>query len=490
MNDGSAHDGPSAVELLAALHDALLPKGLPVPQRVEIAARYLLAEDDNGAGGDWFDAIPLPDGRVVVVVGDVVGHGVGASVTMGELKTLFDERVRVDGDIVAALEMLDARARRVREARSTTVCVCVLDTRSGELTYCTAGHPPPVLVGVDRTASYLPGTGAGPLGSGRGFPVGRQQLREGDVLLLYSDGLVERPGRTPGQGMVELLQVAESIARSGAEDATPEQLVERVSRRTVEVLTRGTGYTDDITLLALQVVEPTPPLELRLRAEADSVRAARSGLRDWLAGLRVTDLDQVALLHAVGELVSNAVRHGHPDEDDGMVEVTALLTDDGLVDVAVSDHGRWREPGPGEGGRGLAIASGFLDELEVRHDEHGTRARGRHRLGHPAALLRGTRTAAAEPPTSRAGLGIDDDVLHLVGSLDVRSADELRHACARASRGGTRPITINLTEVDLLSSAAVQALYDARATGAVDILAPMGSPAQHVLDLVHLPYRS
>ena len=488
MNDGPERR-PSRSEILAELHDAVLPKGLPVPQGVEIAARYLVAEDYTGAGGDWFDAIPLPDGRVVLVVGDVVGHGIQASVVMSELKTLFEERVRVDGDVPAALALLDGRATRAAEARSTTLCAVTLDSTTGELTYITAGHPPPVVV-AGGSASFLPTTGAGPLGSGLGFPAGRHRLDEGDVLLLYSDGLVERPGRAPTQGTVELLRVAERAGRRSGPDPG-EQLVERLSRQVLEVLTRSSGYADDITLLALQLVPPIPPLELRLPAVPDAVRTSRADLSAWLGRLRVSELDRTAILHAAGELVSNVVAHAYREVDPGnTLDLEVRLTADGVVHLAVHDRGRWRAADKGEGGRGLALASGFLDALTVEHDDSGTRARGSYRVSHPAVLLRGTASGSPEPPASAAGLGIDDDVLHVAGSLDLRSADELRHACARASRGGTRPVTINLAEVDLLSSAAVQALFDTRAAGPIDLVAPMGSPAQHVLDLVRLPYRS
>lgn len=481
-----------ATDVLAQLHDAVLPKGLPVPQRVELAARYLLAEDDAGAGGDWFDAIPLPDGRVVVVVGDVVGHGIEASVTMGELKTLFEERIRWDGDLVAAFELLDARACRTHAARSTTLCACLLDTRSGELVYCTAGHPPPVIVTAEGSATYLPTTGAGPLCSGRDFATARHQLAEGDLLLLYSDGLVERPGRSPGQATVELLQVAEATVRGESIDAgSDEHLVERVTRQTLERITGNTGYADDITVLALQVVPPTEPLELTVAAIPDAVRTVRADLAEWLARLRVTDLDRVAVQHAVGELVSNAVRHAYASVDvANAVTVSVALTDDGYVEITVADRGRWREPAVQDGGRGLALARGFLDRLDVERDASGTRVSGSCRLSHPASILRGTTTARSEPRANLMGLGIVDDVLHLAGSLDVESAEDLRHACSRASRGGTRPITINLAEIELLSSAAVQALFDARSAGPVELVAPMGSPAQHVLDLVNLPYRT
>lgn len=473
--------------LITELQDAVLPKGLPLPQRVEVAAHYLLAEDDARAGGDWFDVVPLADGRVVIVVGDVVGNGVGASVVMAELKVLFEERVRVDGDLGAALQLLDERAGRVVEARSTTLCACILDTTTGELTYCTAGHPPPILVTADGDGTYLPASGAGPLRSGLGFPTAQARLAEGDLLLLYSDGLVERPGRSASRSTVELLRVAEETVRAVAAPGQP--VVDQVSRRVLELLPRISGYADDITLLALQVVPQVAPLRLRLPAIPDAVRTVRADVGDWLGALRIGALDRTAVQHAMGELVSNVVQHAYAEVDvSNPVEVTIGLAPDGTVELCVADEGRWRPATETTGGRGLAIVAGFLDEFTLEQDDTGTRACGRYRVTHPATLLRGTSTGPRQPQVAPFDLVIEDDVLRVAGELDVRDSEHLRHACARASRGGTRAVTVDLTDVDLLCSAAVQAIYDARSAGPVSLLAPMGSPAQHVLDLVRLSH--
>jgi anti-sigma regulatory factor (Ser/Thr protein kinase) len=474
--------------LLLQLQDAVLPKGLPVLPGVEVAARYLLA-DDADTGGDWFDAVPLADGRMVVVVGDVVGHGIEASVAMGELKTLFEERVRVDGDLVAALELLDARARRLQQSRSTTVCAATLDPATGELCYCTAGHPPPVVVTAEGEAVYLPATGAGPLASGHRFTTARHTLGPGEVLLLYSDGLVERPGRSASQNTVDLLRVAADAVSDAV--AAGEAVASSTCRRTLEQLTASSGYDDDITLLVVQRVPAPPPLSLRLPAVPDALRTVRADLDTWLRALRVAPLDRMAVQHAVGELVSNAVEHAYDDVDvRHPLAVDARLTSGGMVEFVVADRGRWRSNSPDRRGRGLALASGLLDEFELVHDDGGTRACGRHRVSNPAELLRGTSAPASGETSPTYALGVIDDVLHAAGSLDAEAAVDLRAGLNRASRGGSRRVTVDLAEVDLLCSAAVQSLYEARSAGPIELIAPMGSPAQHVLELVRLPYRS
>lgn len=480
---------------LVSLHDALLPDGLPIAPGVELAARYLLAEDGARAGGDWFDAIALPDGRIGLVVGDVVGHGVRASVVMGELRTLFEERVRSDADLVAALGVLEGRAARVPQARAATVCAALLDPATGTLTYCTAGHPPPLVVSATGEATFLPVTGSGALGSGLPFVLGEHRLAVDDLVLLYSDGLVERPGRSTVQNTLDLARVA---ARTVEERGEPgDRTVHRLARAAVERLTQASGYDDDITVLAAQRVPAPVPLQMTVPAFPDTLRAVRQNLGDWLTELGVGQIDELALQHAVGELVSNSVEHAYPAEvsrHEAVVSVSADLLPGGVVEIEVADRGTWRRPGPAGGrGRGLAMASGFSDDLRVTHDEQGTRAVLRQRPSTSVDLLKGSATVAAEIPATMQ-LRHEGGVIELGGALDHRSADELRRRLSYATRGGTISVLVDLGGVSHLGSAGVQVLYDEMIPHRDDpeagltLVAPPGSPAQHVLELVRLPY--
>ncbi|HEX6404379.1 MAG TPA: SpoIIE family protein phosphatase [Pseudonocardiaceae bacterium] len=150
----------------------------------------------------------LSGGRVALVVGDVVGHGVAASAVMGQLRAVLADRLDDSGDITTALAAVDRLARRLPAARAATVCMAVLDPGDGSLSYCTAGHPPPLVIPVDGPPRYLPPTGGGPLGTGSTFPLDKTTLHTGEVLLLYSDGILERPGREITVSTVELAQVA------------------------------------------------------------------------------------------------------------------------------------------------------------------------------------------------------------------------------------------------------------------------------------------
>ena len=202
---------------IVALQEALLPPALPVLPRARIAARYLVAGQEQSAGGDWFDAIPLAGGSVALVVGDVVGHGVAASAAMGQLRAVLTELLAAEADLGRVLARTDAFAARTPALRAATLALAVLDPASGMLRYTTCGHPPPLVISIDGAARYLDGTGTGPLGTGSPPALATSALAPGELLLLYSDGLVERPDRTIGEGMAEL---AEAAAGAAAEPPT------------------------------------------------------------------------------------------------------------------------------------------------------------------------------------------------------------------------------------------------------------------------------
>ena len=484
----------AAKETLMTLQDALLPDGLPIAPGVDLAARYLFAEDGDKAGGDWFDAVALPDGRVVLVVGDVVGHGVRASVVMGELRTLFDERIREGGDLRAALELLEGRATRTPQARATTLCAAVLDPTTGSLTYCTAGHPPPLVVTTAGEALFLPVTGAGPLGSALPLRLGSHQLDAGDVVLFYSDGLVQRPGRSPVQNTLDLARIAADVAREPGAG----RVEQRLCRETVERLTEESGFEDDITVLAAHLVPTPETLEMTVPAFPDTLRAVRQALGEWLTAVGIGQLDELALQHAVGELVSNSVEHAYPPDSprhEAVVTVRAELLPGGVVQIEVSDRGTWQAPGPSHGrGRGLAMASGFSDELEVTHDERGTRAVLRQRPSAGVDLL-ASAGSSGTPDHAPMQVRQDDGVVEILGALDHRSSDELRRRLSHATRGGTIDVVVDLSGVTLLASSGVQVLFEEMLPGlrpsehpGVRLVAPPGCPAQHVLELVQLPY--
>jgi anti-sigma regulatory factor (Ser/Thr protein kinase)/anti-anti-sigma regulatory factor len=237
-----------------------------------------------------------------------------------------------------------------------------------------------------------------------------------------------------------------------------------------------------------------PPLHLVLPAIPDTARVARAELGDWMTRLHVSAVDELSVRHAVGELVANALEHAYDDPGvHDQVRVRFELRPDGILEAEVADEGRWRDGDEtlADRGRGLAMVRGFADEFALSRDDGGTRAVIRHRLTRPAALLRGVATDPGTGPTGRQfSLDVEGTRLRPAGTLGWEGAAELRRALDRSSQGGTRPVEVDLAAVSLLGSAGVQVLVEARAGGEVRLIAPVGSAAQHVLELVQVPYES
>ncbi|WP_248294438.1 SpoIIE family protein phosphatase [Actinoplanes sp. TBRC 11911] len=518
-------------DVVNALQRELLPAGLPVLPGAQVAASYLLADADTAAGGDWFDAVPQPGGRVALTVGDVVGHGVTASGVMGQLRAVIQDRLSDGAGIVEALQAADRLAARVPAAHATTVCQVLFDPVSGAVTYCTAGHPPPLVISAGGRTRYLDGTGGAPLGTGGTFPVGVAHLEVGDVLLLYSDGILERPGRTYAASQAELARIAADSALGRALHESDATAAERVCGQAVELLVRATGHLDDITLLAVQRVPVAGALTLSLPARPVVLREARRALDGWLDGVGATEQDVFVLQHALGELMTNAIEHAFdgvaagsvvdgsgppvdgsassgPSPDGGRgpkVTLRATLTPAGVIEATVTDQGRWREPErQPTRGRGLALTAQLVDSLRVEPGADGTVAQVRHTLVRPARLLDVHQHPAPTPTQTRKTPdepefrvleqpgGHETDVL-LEGPLDTTTAFQARQELLRRSRGGTVAMTVDLSAVTHLSSAGVSALHQvaeqhAEQKAALTLRAASGSPAQVVLEMVALDH--
>ncbi|MEV4539223.1 SpoIIE family protein phosphatase [Asanoa sp. NPDC049518] len=494
-----------ARDVIHALQVALLPSGVPVLPRVEVAASYLLADVHTAAGGDWFDAMPLSDGRLGLVAGDVVGHGVTASAVMGQLRILIQERLTATGDLVAAVAATDRMAARVPGALAATVCVAVLDPASGELAYCTAGHPPPLVLPRGGDGRFLPSSGAKPLGvvPDDTVAIRRDRLEPGDMLVLYTDGILERPGRTVAQATVELAQVATNVAADRALRGDSGTAAERVCTQTLELLTRTTGHADDITLLAARMVDPQPDFALTIGRTPRVLSYVRRELASWLTAAGASKEDVLVLQHAVNELAANALEHAYADTaDPPHVAISATLHDDGRVTTRVRDHGRWRDPRPSSGrGLGLTLAANLADTVVIDHDEHGTRATVRHRLSRPARLLtddqlisRPThRQSAADPFLMFDQPWAGESRIRVDGPVDRESAPAFETHLITATASGTRNLTVDLTGVTLLASVGVAALHRLTTMSTTNraslrLYAPPGSTAHMIMDAVRLPH--
>jgi serine phosphatase RsbU (regulator of sigma subunit)/anti-sigma regulatory factor (Ser/Thr protein kinase) len=347
------------------LQQSVLPQALPEVPGVTFAARYLPGEAGVDVGGDWYDAFALPDGRIALVVGDVVGKGVQAAATMGQLRNslrAFASEHDDPGEVVRRLgRMVDALA----EAPFATLAYLVLDVAGRQCRYVVAGHPPPLLVGRDGAATYLDGGRSLPLGVDGDAPVevADATLETGATIVLYTDGLVERRDAPLDVGLDLVRETAGSVV------AGPDTLIDHVLRRVFE----GAERDDDVAMLVVRL-EPlgADVLDLRLPADRDGLKRMRAALGDWLDELHAGPELRHDVLLAAWEACANAVEHAQ-----GPASATFSLhadRDGSVVRVRVADTGRWRSAGsdPVERGLGLPLMRGLMDRVDIVHEADGT----------------------------------------------------------------------------------------------------------------------
>jgi anti-sigma regulatory factor (Ser/Thr protein kinase)/anti-anti-sigma regulatory factor len=484
--------GRESPELTEAVQRALLPHDLPLLPGVHLSARYAAA-DTKVTGGDWFDAVPLSGGRIALIVGDVAGHGIGASVVMGRLRAVVHDHLKEGVDPNGVLEALDRYAGWEQGARAASVCIAVLDPATGAVAYCTAGHAPPLIASGTGRSRYLTPTGAGPLSTGAAYVCGQDVVDVDDVVLLYSDALLGRPGRTPAEAVRDLLSVSTEALRT---KGTPADAADRVVGLILERLS-GSGFADDVTLLAAQRVRPPQVLRLRLPAEPESLRNVRRQFGAWLAAIAAAAQDVFALQHAVGEVVTNAIEHSPVPGREGHVGFSAELDATGAVAAVVTDDGRWREPVAGASyrGRGLAMATKLVDQVRVQPGAGGTTVKLTHRMRHPVRMDSGVTTRAVGAADAPFALNVsypDGPLLSVSGNVDTAGADKLGDVLLRESRGGTITATVDLSQATRLSSAAIRMLHTAverskRRGRPLHLLAAPGTVARQVMDHGALP---
>jgi serine phosphatase RsbU (regulator of sigma subunit) len=220
------------------------------------------------AGGDWFDAIPMTDGQVALMAGDVPGHGVSASAAMGHLHAVLNELLVAEPGLTVVLARADAFAARSPALRAATLALAVLDPSKGTLSYATCGHLPPWVAGADGNTRFLPLTGPGPFGAGWAPTLARDALQPGDVVALYSNGLVVRPAQALDDGMAQLARAAAAANRTLLADTAPT----RADPVRIMLLTRGAKEIRTPDLLhacdahdAVQTIQVCASLNVRSR---------------------------------------------------------------------------------------------------------------------------------------------------------------------------------------------------------------------------------
>ncbi|MGW1393761.1 SpoIIE family protein phosphatase [Streptomyces nigra] len=360
-----------------ALQRRLLPRS--AGDTIETASVYQPATPDSaGVGGDWVNSFPLPDGRTAMVVGDVVGHGLGAAATMGQLS--MEARALLSAGLAPGevLEHLDDTVSLLDDAESglaagysalgSTCCIAVYDPVSHRVELASAGHLPPILVPPDGTAGPVavrphPGLGA-EFALREPFDVYAFAAPPGSMLALYTDGLVEDPAMSIDEGIGRLSDAVSAVH--------PWDPLEEAARRVVRSL--APAYRrDDVTLLLARTIgyrkEDTATWRLPARGDAAArARALVTGLLErWET--REDTRDSVQLV--VSELVANAVRFAR-----GPLTVRLIRGGHGQLLCEVGDKGNGRprlgrKDLLGDGGRGLHVVHGLTTRWGVRWTDDG-----------------------------------------------------------------------------------------------------------------------
>jgi serine phosphatase RsbU (regulator of sigma subunit) len=242
-------------ELAARLQRIILPlpDGPIELPGIKVAVRYLPAGNESLVGGDWYQATRLHDGSVLLAVGDVAGHGAPAATTMAQLRHALRALAVTTGDpgvLLTQLNRLTCDLERENPELSATAVVARFDPARHEITWAQAGHPPPLLnrAGRTRALERPPGPILGVVDDAE-YPTARFPVHPGDVLLLYTDGLIEHRRRGLDDGLARVMRTVDEAVH-----ACPQQALARLLSR----LHRANPDDDTCILAARPVTRPAP----------------------------------------------------------------------------------------------------------------------------------------------------------------------------------------------------------------------------------------
>jgi serine phosphatase RsbU (regulator of sigma subunit)/anti-sigma regulatory factor (Ser/Thr protein kinase) len=351
------------------LQRSLLAIDPPDDPRFAVATTYRPGVTMLEVGGDWYDVFLATEGMLSVSVGDVVGRGLGAASAMGQLRSAVRAVAGPDAGPGALLSRLDHFVEHVEAAGMATLAYAELDLATGELRYACAGHPPPLLIPLEGEPRLL--------WAGRSTPLGafsrpqhraeaRVRLQEGDRVLLYTDGLVERRDRALDEGLRRLQNAA---------NHPPDLRLDDTVRQLTQTMLMDESTGDDVCVLLL--AWNGSQFERHVPADLSALSATRTALSVWLSAHGVDHDTRLDVVLAASEALANAAEHGCGLRPTDHVHVRARVDrrSDGSDDIVVTvrDRGRWLTSTPtADRGRGLQIISALVDDLVVGDDEGTT----------------------------------------------------------------------------------------------------------------------
>jgi PAS domain S-box-containing protein len=355
------------------LQDSLLPAELPRLPGIATAARYLPGGAGTEVGGDWYDAIGVPGGRLLLVMGDVAGRGVGAATMMGQLRSAIRAYALDYRSPKVLLDQLNAFQVGVAGETMATVLLVEVDVAAGALRVAAAGHPPPLVITAEREVRWLRAGGGVPLAAldAPEFREVEEPLEPGATVVMYTDGVVEQRGENLEEGLERL----RDAVLSGPEDL--DELCDHILRHTV-----SQDGLDDVTLLVLRTLSTADDrIVLEMPGDAPALEALRATLRRWLGASAASEEEVTDITMATNEAVQNAIEHAHalsPRAFD-----VELQRDAGEVTVVVRDRGRWREGGSENRGRGLGLMRALMTDVRIAPSADGTAVTLRRTLRRP-----------------------------------------------------------------------------------------------------------
>ncbi|WP_424210874.1 SpoIIE family protein phosphatase [Streptomyces sp. BI20] len=353
-------------EIAEGLQQAMLPRRIPDVAGARIAVRYRSARMGRDIGGDWYDVIPLPGGRVGAVIGDVQGHDTHAAAVMGQLRIVLRAYAAEGHAPATVIARASVFLDELDTDRFATCLYAEVDLGTGVLQLVRAGHLDPLVRGPDGDCGRLPVAGGMPLGLSARFgraeyPVTTVELDPGATLVLCTDGLVEHPGADLDEGIDRLVH----LVRTGPTD------LDLLADRLCATLDERGGDDDMALLLLRRDPEETTGTHGRLRqhvapGDPEGLVAARhmigAAVRAWGARERADEIELVA-----DELIVNALVH---TEGPAIVTLRTLAGAGRRLRVEVEDRSsalpRRREAGEsGVSGRGLALVDRISDAWGV-----------------------------------------------------------------------------------------------------------------------------
>ncbi|MGX1563194.1 SpoIIE family protein phosphatase [Streptomyces sp. NPDC055506] len=354
------------------LQRSLLPQVMPNQEAVEVASRYLPGGAGAEVGGDWFDVIPLSGARVALVVGDVVGHGLHASASMGRLRTAVRTLADVDlppDELLTHLDDLvlhlasdlqsDSHFQPTGESGATCLYT-VYDPVSRRLTLASAGHPLPLIISPDGTSTPVPAHPGPPLGiGGLPFEATELELPEGSMVALYTDGLVHSRESDVDQRITELRQALNQSATS----------LEALCDTVMDAMLPD-RRTDDAALLLARTHALARHHVADWEVEPDhaQVPRARKFAVDQVDAWGLEEAAFVTEL-VVSELVTNAIRYGEPPIRLRLIRDTSLICE--VSDASNTAPHLRRARAFDEGGRGLLLVAQLTQGWGTRHTTNG-----------------------------------------------------------------------------------------------------------------------